>query len=113
MANSYLKEKNEIDKIKDYSRNQLEIIYKKIVGYKNNVDYFDNNNNRKIDLNKYTNEDLIKQIKNFYKTHKDYKQLFIPEIPKYEPQLGGGVSKRIGSKKHRPNPNWKHPFLNI
>jgi predicted metallo-beta-lactamase superfamily hydrolase len=31
---------NEIEKIKNYSRNQLEIIIKKIVGYKNNIDYF-------------------------------------------------------------------------
>ncbi len=41
-ADSYLKKKKEkrnlIKKIKIYSRNQLEIIFKKIVGYKNNVD---------------------------------------------------------------------------
>ena len=60
---------NEIEKIKNYSRNQLEIIFKKIVGYKNNVDYFSHMENNgathTLDLNKYTDQDLIEQIKNF------------------------------------------------
>ena len=86
---------NEIEKIKNYSRNQLEIIVKKIVGYKNNVDYFSHINNNgathTLDLNKYTDKDLIEQIKNFKENYKPRtfnkkipKSLFIPEIPEEE-----------------------------
>ena len=66
-ADSYLKEKNEIDKINDYSRNQLEIIFKKIVGFKNNINFFDKNKSPTLDLNKYTEDELKKKIQIFTK----------------------------------------------
>ncbi len=67
-ADEYLKEKNEIDKIKNYSRNQLERIFKKILGYKNNADYFDKGATHTIDLKKYTDGDLIKKKSTLDKT---------------------------------------------
>jgi hypothetical protein len=114
-----LQKKNEIEKIKRYSRNQLEIIFKKIVGYKNNIDYFDSTNNKganhTLDLNKYTDEDLIKQIKNFKENSmsinkETVKYLLLPEILTEEKPLGGGTSRKKGGKKNLINPNWKHPF---
>jgi hypothetical protein len=118
-ADEYLKEKNEIDKIKNYSRNQLEIIIKKIVGYKNDVDYFNNMNNKgethKLDLNKDTDQDLIKQIKNFKENYKPRtinkeipKSLFIPEIPEEEKIIPSTQKSRKG---RRPIKNYKHAFL--
>ncbi len=106
---------NEIEKIKNYSRNQLEIIVKKIIGYKNNVDYFEHMNNNggathKLDLNKYTDQDLIKQIINFkenYRPRTFYKKipkyLFIPEIPEEEVDQLKGLE--YGSKKKRKKSN--------
>jgi len=104
---------NEIEKIKNYSRNQLEIIIKKIVGYKNDVDYFNDMNNKgathKLDLNKYTDQDLIKQIINFRENYiprtinkKIPKSLFIPEIPEEEVNKLAGLeygSKRKGRRQ--------------
>ena len=112
-ADSYLKEKNEIDKIKDYSRNQLEIIFKKIVGFKNNINFFDKNTNNTLDLKKYTEDELKNKIQFFYKTHKKYKQLYIPEIPTEEKNDSGvgGYSKRKAATRNRIDKNWKHPFL--
>ena len=114
---------NEIEKIKKYSRNQLEIIIKKIVGYKNNVDYFNNMNNNgathKLDLNKYTDQDLIKQIKNFKENYiprtinKEIpNSLFIPEIPEEEVNPLQGLeygSKRKG-RRRTMSKTWIHPF---
>ena len=115
-ADSYLKTKKKkedfIEKIKNYSRNQLEIIFKKIVGYKNNVDYFNSSNNigatHTINLDKYSIEDLIKQIQNFKENYKSLtyhkkvpKSLFIPEIPKEEINKLAGLeygSKRKGRR---------------
>ena len=38
---------------------------------------------------------MIKSIQIFYKTHKKYKQLYIPELPEEENDGGvGGYSKR-------------------
>ena len=101
---------NEKEKIKNYSRNQLEIIigYKKIIGYKNNIDYFDHMNNNgathKLDLNKYTDQDLIKQIINFKENYRPRtfnkkipNYLFIPEIPEEEVNPLKGLE--YGSKK--------------
>jgi len=104
---------NEIEKIKNYSRNQLEIIIKKIVGYKNNIDYFNRQNNigatHKLDLNKYTDQDLIKQIINYRENYiprtinkKIPKSLFIPEIPEEEVNKLAGLeygSKRKGRRQ--------------
>ena len=96
-ADKYLKTKKEkeefIEKIKNYSRNELEIIIKKITGYKSNIDYFDRTNNsggakHTINLNQFTKEQLIKQIQNFKENYIPLhynktipKSLFIPEIP--------------------------------
>jgi hypothetical protein len=90
-ADEYLKDKKKkedfIEKIKNYSRNQLEIIFKTIIGYKNNVDYFNSSNNEgadhTINLDKYTTEDLIKQIQNFKENyqpmtfHKKYQNHYL------------------------------------
>ena len=114
---------NEIEKIKKYSRNQLEIIIKKIVGYKNDVDYFNDMNNKgathKLDLNKYTDQDLIEQIKNFKENYKPRtinkkipKSLFIPEIPEEEVNPLKGLEYGSKRKGRRPIKNYKHAFLN-
>ena len=115
-ADSYLKKKKKkedfIEKINNYSRNQLEIILKKIVGYKNDVDYFNSSNNKgathTINLEKYTNEDLIKQIQNLKENYKPMtinktipKSLVIPEIPVEEVNELAGLeygSKRKGRR---------------
>ena len=110
-ANSYLQTKKEkeefIETIKSYSRNELEIIIKKIQGYKNNIDYF-YSANRTLNLNDFTKEQLIKQIQNFKENYipQHYnktipKSLFIPKIPvAYVNQLAGLEygSKRKGRK---------------
>ena len=57
-------------------------------------------------------DELKKKIQIFYKTHKKYKQLYIPEIPEKEKNDGGvgGYSKRKAATRNRINKNWKHPF---
>ncbi len=117
-ANKYLQTKKEkeefIEKIKSYSRNELEIITKKIIGYKNNIDYFDRTNNsggakHTLSLNEFTKEQLIKFIQNFKNHYKPMnfnktipEYLFIPEIPKEEINPLAGLeygSKRKGRKR--------------
>ena len=103
--------KSNIGKIENYSRNQLEIIIKKIFGYKNNIDLFDRTNNNggashTLDLKQFTDEDLKKQIKNFYKNYKPMtmfktipQSLLIPEIPVAEVNPLAGLE--YGSKKKK------------
>ena len=86
----------------------------------NNVDYFNSSNNKgathTINLEKYTNEDLIKQIQNFKENYKPMtinkkipKSLFIPEIPEEEKIIPLTQKSRKGRK---PIKNYKHAFLN-
>ena len=89
------------------------LLPKKIIGYKNNIDYFDRTNNsggakHTLSLNQFTDEQLIKQIQNFKENYipQHYnktipKSLFIPKIPvAYVNQLAGLEygSKRKGRK---------------
>ena len=118
-ADKYLQTKKEkeefIEKIKSYSRNELEIIIKKIIGYKNNIDYFDRTNNsgganHTLSLNEFAKEQLIRQIQKFkesYRPHHYNKTipayLFIPEIPKeMKMDLSGGGSKRELARRNIP-----------
>ena len=73
-----------------------------------------NNNGatHKLDLNKYTNQDLIKQIKNFKENYiprtinkKIPKSLFIPEIPEEEVNSLKGLEYGSKRKGRRPIKN--------
>ncbi len=109
-APKFIKAKEtKVEEIKNYSRNQLEIIFKKIVGYKNNVDYFNSSNNKganhTINLDKYATDDLIKQIQKFQENYKPMsinkqipKSLFIPEIPEEEKIIPSTQKSRKGRK---------------
>ena len=83
---------------------------KKLVGYKSNIDFFDRTNNHgashTLDLKKFTDEDLIRQIKHFYKTYKPMhynkiipQSLLTPEIPVAEVNPLKGLSMGLKGKK--------------
>ncbi len=108
VKDNYLR--SNIGKVENYSRNQLEIIIKKIVGYKGNIDFFDRTNNNgashTLDLKKFTDEDLKRQIKHFYKTYKPMtmnktipQSLLTPEILVAEVNPLKGLE--YGSKKKK------------